>query len=65
MKVRKTLVGDAKAVSPNQPTVFLDAPSLGYLSPNHLLAVCRAAQHQPLERQQLRFGRKIDVCLSP
>src|SRR5215468_10754702 len=51
MKVRKTLVGDAEAVSPNQPTVFLDAPSLGYLSANHLLAVCRAAQHQPLERQ--------------
>jgi hypothetical protein len=53
-----------EAVRPDQPTVVLDAPAVGYVSAGHSLAVCGATQHQPLEGKQLSSRRKFDLCLS-
>src|SRR5262245_39944780 len=63
VKVRKDLVGDAEAVGPNQPIVSFDTPTIRYLSPGHLLAMCSTTQHEPLKRKQLCSRRKFDVCL--
>ena len=62
VKVRKHLVGDAEAVRPDQPAVFLDAPAIGYVPADHLLAVRGASQHEPLESKQLRPRRELDFC---
>src|SRR5262249_61176197 len=63
LKVRKGLIRDAKAVRPDQPTIFLDAPSIGYMAADYLLAMRGATQHKPLKGEQLRSGRNFDFCL--
>jgi hypothetical protein len=60
VKVRKRLIRSAEAVRPDQPTIFLDAPAIGYMSADHLLAVCSTTQHKPLKGQQLRSRRQFD-----
>jgi hypothetical protein len=52
-----------KAVCPDEPSVFLDAPAIGYVSADHLLAVRGATQHEPLKGKQLGSGRNFDFCL--
>src|SRR4029077_9079946 len=62
VKVTKYLIRDAEAVCPDQPTVFLDAPAIGYVSTDHLLAVCGTTQHKPLKGKQLSSRKKFDFC---
>jgi hypothetical protein len=65
VKVRKRLICGAEAVRPNQSTVFLLAPAIGYMSAEHVLAMCGATKHKPLKGKQLRSGSQFDLCLSP
>jgi hypothetical protein len=64
VKVRKHFIGDEEAVRPDEPIVFLDAPTVFYVPTDHLLAVRGTAQHEPLKGKQLRSRRKLDVRLS-
>jgi hypothetical protein len=41
----KRLIRRAESVRPDQPTVFLDAPAVGYVSADHVLAVCGTTEH--------------------
>jgi hypothetical protein len=63
VKVWKHLIRGAEPVSPDQPTVFLNAPAIGYVSADHLLPVCGTTQHKPLKGKQLRSRGKVDFCL--
>src|SRR5262249_48904059 len=62
--MRKYPVGDTEAICPDQPVVFLDAPTIRYVAAGNLLAARSTTQHKPLEGQQLRPGRKLDFRLA-
>src|SRR5580692_6832638 len=61
VKVLKYLVGDAKAVCPDQTTVSFHAPAVGYVAADHDFAMGGTPQHKPLEGKQLRSREKVDL----
>src|SRR5579864_8679176 len=62
VKVRKDLVGDAKAVSPDQPTVSFHSPAVGYVAAGHDFAMCGTPQDKPLDGKQLCSRKEFDLC---
>jgi hypothetical protein len=49
--VRKYFISGTKTVRPDEPSVFLDAPAIGYVSADHLFAVRGTTQHKPLKTE--------------
>src|SRR5580704_19513193 len=61
-KMRENVIGGAKAVRPHEPTVFPNAPTVHDVSGGNLLSVRRAAEHQPLQSDEFRPRRDLDLC---
>src|SRR5580704_10088075 len=61
-KVWENVIGGEKAVRPDKPTVFHDAPTVRDFSSGDSFSVRGATEHEPLEGEEFRPRRNLDVC---
>jgi len=50
----KYVIGGAKAVGPDKPPIFHDAPIVRDFSGGDFFSMRRAAEHQPLQGEEFR-----------
>src|SRR5262249_59398419 len=64
-KMGKHVVGDPQSVSPDESSVLFDPPTVDNQSAGDSLAVRRATEYDPLEREQLGASRQSEPRLTP